>query len=50
MITRESGEVFGCLQYNTDELDERTVAGWVAEYCRLVAAAVADPDGDWRTL
>jgi hypothetical protein len=50
MIVRQSGELFGCLQYNPEEFDEKTVAGWVSEYCRLVEAAVLEPDQDWRVV
>ena len=43
-----SGELAGCVRYNLEELDERTVTGWVAGYQRILAAVAGDPDGDWR--
>jgi condensation enzyme len=45
-----SGELFGGVLYNLDEFDERTVTGLVAAMQRILPAAVADPDQDWRTL
>jgi hypothetical protein len=50
MVVRQDGVLFGCLQYNREEFDEQTVTGWVAEYARLVEAAVRAPEQDWRTL
>jgi len=47
---RATGEMFGSLEYNLDEFDASTVADWIADYCRLVAEAVADPDRPWRSL
>jgi hypothetical protein len=44
-----SGELTGCIQFNLEDLDERTVAGWAAGYQRILAAAATDPDRDWRT-
>lgn len=44
------GELSGYVQFNPGEFDVETVERWVRDYCRLVAAAVADPDRDWRTL
>jgi condensation enzyme len=45
-----NGEIFGYVQFNPDEFDEATVSRWVAEYARIVAAAVADPDRAWEAL
>jgi hypothetical protein len=45
-----SGEVSGAVQYNPEEFDEATVAGWVAAYRRILLAVLADPERDWRTL
>ncbi|MEV7028189.1 hypothetical protein AB0O00_39495, partial [Kitasatospora sp. NPDC093558] len=45
-----SGEVSGMVQYNPEEFDGETVAGWVAAYRRIVLAVLADPERDWRTL
>jgi hypothetical protein len=45
-----SGQVSGGLQYSTEVFEEATVAGWVSEYCRILAAAMTDPDQDWRRL
>ncbi|MFF3070565.1 condensation domain-containing protein [Kitasatospora sp. NPDC057936] len=45
-----SGEISGMVQYNPEEFDEETVAGWVAAYRRIVLAVLADPERDWRTL
>jgi hypothetical protein len=50
MAIRPSGELYGCLEYSPDEFDASTIDGWVADYCRLVEAAAADPERDWRTL
>jgi hypothetical protein len=47
---RATGELFGSLEYNLDEFDAGTVADWIADYRRLVADAVADPDRPWRSL
>jgi len=43
------GEMTGCIQFNLEDLDERTVADWAAGYQRILAAAAADPDQDWKT-
>jgi hypothetical protein len=50
MAIRPSGELYGCLEYSPQEFDADTIDGWVRDYCRLIAAAVAEPDRDWRTL
>jgi hypothetical protein len=44
------GELGGGLQFNPEVFDERTVAGWISEYCRILARAVTDPDHEWQTL
>jgi hypothetical protein len=44
-----SGELTGCIQFNLEDLDERTVAGWAAGYQRILAAAATDPDRAWKT-
>lgn len=48
--TLTSGEASGIIQYNRDEFDETTVAGWAAEFCRILAAATAEPDRVWQEL
>jgi condensation enzyme len=45
-----NGEIFGYVQFNPDEFDDATVSRWVAEYERIVAAAVAGPDRAWDAL
>ena len=45
-----SGDLSGCVQFNPDEFDEPTVAGWVSSYCGLLRAGVDDPDREWRSL
>jgi non-ribosomal peptide synthetase component F len=50
MGVASTGEVRGGLQYNPGEFDESTVADWVSEYCRIVVAAVDEPDREWKTL
>ncbi|MFL6138293.1 MAG: condensation domain-containing protein [Frankiaceae bacterium] len=45
-----SGEVFGKVQFNPDEFDERTMRAWTEEYGRILALATAEPDRDWRDL
>lgn len=44
------GDLLGGILFNVDELDESTVAGWVAAVRRILASAVRDPDQDWKTL
>lgn len=50
MSVRSTGELFGTLEHNLDEFDAETVANWIADYRRLVAAAVTEPDRPWREL
>jgi hypothetical protein len=50
MGVASSGELIGGVHFNPEEFDERSVAEWVAEYCRILAAALADPDRDWKSL
>jgi hypothetical protein len=50
MGVASTGEIRGALQFNPGEFDETTAAGWVAEYCRIVVAAVAEPGRAWKTL
>jgi hypothetical protein len=45
-----SGELSNCIQFNLEDLDERTVADWAAGYRRILAAAASDPDREWKTL
>jgi condensation enzyme len=45
-----SGELLGSVLFNQDEFDESTVVGLTADFRRIVAAAVAAPDRDWKTL
>jgi hypothetical protein len=48
--TQPSGELNGGVLFNLDEFDESTVAGWAAGLRRILAAAVREPDRDWRLL
>jgi len=45
-----TGELANRIQFNLEELDESTVAGWATSYQRIVTTVAADPDRDWRTL
>jgi hypothetical protein len=45
-----TGVLAGGVLFNLDELDESTVAGWAADYRRILTGAVCAPDQDWRTL
>jgi condensation enzyme len=45
-----TGELLGSVLFNQDEFDESTVVGLTTEFRRIVAAAVTDPDRDWKTL
>jgi hypothetical protein len=44
------GELFGCVQYNTEEFDDATIVEWTARYRRLLTAGVAEPDQAWNRL
>lgn len=44
-----TGELLGSVLFNQDEFDESTVVGLTTEFRRIVAAAVTDPDRDWKT-
>ena len=44
-----SDELTGCIRFNLEDLDERTVAGWATGYQRILAAAATDPDQDWKS-
>jgi hypothetical protein len=48
--TIASGELVGSLQFSPETFDESTVTGWVSDYCRILAAAMADPDRAWEAL
>jgi non-ribosomal peptide synthetase component F len=50
MIMRGTGELGGSVQFNTEVFDEGTVAGWISDYCRILAKAMADPEREWPTL
>ncbi len=50
MAQLPSGEALGKVQFNPDELDERTIAGWVADYRHLLTCVTADPDRQWKTV
>jgi condensation enzyme len=50
MSAEPSGELYGGLLFNRDEFDESTVKGWIEALRRILAAAVRDPDQDWRLL
>ena len=45
-----SGALKGGVLFNLDEFDDSTVAGWAAGVRRILAAAVREPDRDWRLL
>jgi non-ribosomal peptide synthetase component F len=45
-----SGAITACVVYNLDEFDESTVAGWAADFRRILAGGVREPDKDWKTL
>jgi len=45
-----SGELLGSVLFNQDEFDESTVIGLTTGFRRIVAAAVAAPDRDWKTI
>ena len=45
-----SGGLNGDVLFNLDEFDDSTVAGWAAGVRRILAAAVREPDRDWRLL
>jgi hypothetical protein len=45
-----SGELDGGVIFNPEEFDESSVVGWAAGLRRILAGAVADPDGSWKTL
>jgi hypothetical protein len=45
-----SGELSGGLQYSPEEFDEHTVAGWVSDYCEILATAMAEPNLEWKAL
>jgi condensation enzyme len=40
----------GVIAFNLDEFDQSTAAGWATDLRRILAAAVRDPDQDWKTL
>jgi condensation enzyme len=46
----ESGAQMSSVQFNLDELDQRTVVGWAGDYCRILARAVEAPDQDWKSV
>lgn len=48
--TLPSGELVGSLQFSPETFDERTVARWVSDYCRILRSAMADPDREWESL
>jgi hypothetical protein len=50
LVILPSGELTGGVLFNLDEFDERTVAGWVSDYRRILTRAAADPDREWKTL
>ena len=45
-----SDKLLGHIQFNLDEFDENTVAGWVAGLRRILAGGISEPDQDWRLL
>lgn len=44
------GALHGYVQYNREELDEPTAAGWAHAYRDALAEGARQPDRDWRTL
>ena len=44
------GRISSGVLYNPDEFNESTVAGWSADFMRILAGAVRDPDQDWKGL
>jgi len=45
-----TGALSGGVLFNLDEFDERTAAGWAADFRRILTGAVSEPDKDWRML
>lgn len=45
-----SGELTGGVQFSPQHFEEHKIAGWVSDYCRILAAAMADPDREWQAL
>jgi hypothetical protein len=45
-----SGEVEAGVQFSPEIFDEQTVAGWVSDYCRILATAMGDLDREWQEL
>lgn len=45
-----TGEFGGGVQYNPETFDDSTVQGWVSDYRRILAVAMADPDREWQEL
>lgn len=45
-----TGELVSGVLFNLDDLDEATVDRWAADFNSILAAAVSEPDRDWRTL
>lgn len=50
LVVLPSGELTIYLQYNLEDVDERTVSGWASSYQGILARAAAEPDRDWKTL
>jgi hypothetical protein len=50
LAPQATGELSGGILYNLDEFEESTVAGWAASLRQILAAAIRDPDQDWRHL
>lgn len=42
------GALHGCVQYNREELDDATVAGWARTYQDLLTEGARQPDAPWR--
>lgn len=45
-----SGDIEARVQFNPEAFDEQTVAGWISDYCRILASAMASPGREWREL
>jgi condensation enzyme len=50
LAVQPNGELNGGVLFNLDEFEESTVAGWAASLRQILAAAIRDPDQDWRHL
>ncbi|HZR50593.1 MAG TPA: condensation domain-containing protein [Streptosporangiaceae bacterium] len=49
-IGGRSDDLLGNVVYNADEFGERKVAGWAADYNRILSRLANEPDREWRQL